>query len=187
MRLWLRCLALVAMLCLPASVFATSALLVSEVEQAALSDAVVVATVTHQAVSRHAEWGRAVTASTIAVEQVLLGQAPEVLTIQQLGGELDGELLYIPGDARLAVGHRVVLFLKNDGGDWFLTAMEQSKYDVVPTIDGETLERELSGGLFVHDATGHLVEFHGDVISAPTVTDLSALLQNKPTRAEVRR
>ncbi len=187
MRIWLRCLAFVATLAVSASASATSAILVSEVEQAALSDAVVVATVTEQVVSRHAEWGRAVTRSTVSVEQVLLGDAPASLTINQLGGELDGELLYIPGDARLEVGQRLVLFLKSDQGEWYLTAMEQSSYDIVPTIDGDTLERELSSGLFVRDDKGLLVEFHGDVTSAPTLYDLSALLMNKPTRTGVAR
>lgn len=79
------------------------------------------------------------TAWSIEIEQVHEGQnVAGVIEIEQWGGELNGEVLYIPGDARFVRGERVMVFLREVDGRYFLSAMGQSKFTVgelpTPTI-----------------------------------------------------
>ncbi len=186
MRILLAALALTAALMGPLRAEATSAILVSEVEQAEMSTAVVVATVTHQRPSVHPQWGRAMTLTTLDIERVLVGKAPSSVEIQQLGGERDGQVLHVPGDATWELGERAVVYLRQVDGEWFLTAMEQSKYRLVPSIDGEVLERQLSGGLYVRQPDGALREWDGLDASAPTLHDLTALFQDAALTPEAK-
>ncbi len=143
---------------------ATSALYVTDAQQAELSTAIVVATVGEARTSLSERYHRAITRTELKVEEVLYGAAPAELSIEQFGGTVGERTWYVPGDARFERGERCVLFLRLVEGQWFLTAMEQSKYArrQSPRL-GTTLHRELSGGMFVRDATGHLVEFHEPV------------------------
>ena len=133
---------------------ATSALYLSDVEQAAESTAVVIARVgqAHQTV--HVEWNRPLTLTSIEVEEVLLGSAPATLSIEQLGGVLNGKVHYIAGDARLKQGERCLLFLRKVDGGWYLTAMKQSKYELRESKRGTFVKRDLSEGLFVNTPAG---------------------------------
>jgi len=136
----------------PAS--ATSAIYLTEVEQAAESTAVVVATIGSARVEVDPKWQRPITLTTIHVAEVLLGSAPEKLTIEQFGGTIAGKTLFIPGDARLKRGERCVLFLRQVDGNWFLTAMQQSKYEIHEAARQVLLRRTLSDGLFVRTDKG---------------------------------
>jgi len=147
---------LLAALTVPGSAQATTALYVTDVEQAELSTAVVVARIGEADVGLHPKWQRIVTRTEILVDEVLAGHAPAALEIEQMGGTLLGETLYVPGDARFRVGERCVLFLRQVDGEWFLTAMEQSKYRLVQARQGELLERSLSDGIVVRDAAFQL-------------------------------
>jgi hypothetical protein len=135
-------------------VSATSALYLTEVEQAAESTAVVVARIGTAKVGVHPKWQRPITTTTVHVEELLLGSAPEMLTIEQFGGTIDGQTLYIPGDARFERGERCVLFLRQVDGDWFLTAMQQSKYEIRQGPRAQFLTRALSDGLFLRTEQG---------------------------------
>ncbi len=136
------------------SASATSALYLSDVEQAAESTAVVIATVGEARQAVHSEWNRPLTMTSIEVEEVLVGAAPATLTIEQLGGVLDGKVHYIPGDAVLKRGERCVLFLRKVDGGWFLTAMKQSRYQLFEGKRGTFVKRDLSEGLFVNTPDG---------------------------------
>ena len=133
---------------------ATSALYLSDVEQAAESTAVVVARIGEARAAVHPKWNRPLTLTSIEVQEVLVGSAPASLTIEQLGGVLDGTVHYIAGDARLERGERCVLFLRKVNGGWFLTAMKQSKYELRESARGTFVRRDLSEGLFVKTPHG---------------------------------
>ncbi len=145
-------LALLSLIARPAS--ATSALYLSDVEQAAESTAVVIAMVGEVRQAVHPEWNRPLTLTSVEVEEVLVGAAPARLAIEQLGGVLDGKVHYIPGDAVLKRGERCVLFLRNVDGGWFLTAMKQSRYQLLEGKRGTFVKRDLSEGLFVNTPDG---------------------------------
>jgi len=133
---------------------ATSALYLTDVEQAVESTAVVVATIGSARVEVHPKWQRPITLTTIHVAEVLLGSAPKKLTIEQFGGTIAGKTLYIAGDARFEQGERCVLFLRQLDGNWFLTAMQQSKYEIHEAARQVFLRRPLSDGLFVRTDKG---------------------------------
>lgn len=67
---------------------------------------------------------------TVEVQEVLAGQAPAAITVRQIGGELDGLVMHIPGDAVLAEGDHVVLFLQGAGDVLGLTALGQAALSV---------------------------------------------------------
>ena len=161
-HLFARTLALiVAILVLAAAspAVATSAVYLTDVEQARASTAVVVATVARVEVAAH-ETHRIVTRTSITVEQVLYGAAPDQLRVEQIGGTLDGVTVHVPGDARLEAGNRDVLFLRQVDGRWYLTAMEQSRYELRTGPSGSvTMHRDLHSGLYTRDSAGRLVEF----------------------------
>jgi len=173
---------LVAVLAVASSARATTAVVLTETEQALASTAVVVAHVTEQHVARHPQLGRAETLTTVQIERVLYGDAPDQVVVHQLGGELDGVLLQVAGDAHLQLGDRDVLYLRQVDGGWYLTAMEQSAFTLVPSLDGDALVRQLSSELLQRSPEGVLVPWDGDDASAPTLTDLSALLASLPAK-----
>lgn len=150
--------AAVAVLLAASVACATSALYVTDADQARLSTAVVVATVGAAKVAKDPQW-RIVTRTSIAVSEVLYGEAPSQVEIRQIGGSLDGVTVYVPGDARLEPGERCVLFLRKVDGRWFLTAMEQSMYLLQHDGRlGETMHRTLHGGLYRRGPDGRLAE-----------------------------
>lgn len=149
----------VAVLAVTGQASATSALYVTDTEQARLSTAVVVATIGKVEAEAH-ETYRIVTRTSIKVDEVLFGQAPAELRIEQIGGTLAGVTVFVPGDARFEAGERCVLFLRQVEGGWYLTAMEQSRYELrqQPRL-GATMHRVLHTGLYKWDERGKLVEF----------------------------
>ena len=104
---------------------------------------------------------------------------PAYMSPEQLAGEgtLDGRTLHIPGDVAFEIGETSVLFLNERDGAWYLSAMEQSVYALVPSIDGPSLERELSGDYYVRDDQGALVPVDDVSFPSTTVRDLALLLK----------
>ncbi len=148
--------AMLAVLLLAVAAHATSAMYVTDAEQAKLSTAVVVATVGASTNAKSEQYNAPITLTKIKVDEVLYGNAPKEITIEQMGGTLGDQTMYVPGDARFEANSKVVLFVRNVDGGWYLTAMEQSLYRVV----GHELQRELSGGMWIRSPSGRLVEFH---------------------------
>ena len=142
------------------SAWATTALHVTDLEQAGLSTAVVVVTVGAAEVAKHDRYETIVTRTTLRVEEVLYGSAPVELELQQIGGTIGEKTVHIPGDAVFKRGERCVLFLRQHDGRWYLTAMEQSKYRLVedPRF-GLLMERKLGDGIVTRDEQGSLVGY----------------------------
>ena len=148
------------MLMTPVPSSATTMFHVSDLEQAQKSDAVVIATIGTAKTGPHPNKKSIMTETNILVEEVLAGNAPRFLTIRQMGGTLNGKTMYVPGDARLNEGKKVVLFLHEENGHWYLTAMEQSKYELSHHARlGWVMKRELHGGLVVRTSEGRLAPF----------------------------
>lgn len=150
---------------------ATTALYLSEVEHAAASDAVVLATIGAQRTDRDPNSGRLFTHSVVHVDKAVFGDAPAAFEVHQMGGRMGDEVQYIPGDARLQTGERVLLFVRKVDDQWYLTALEQSKYSVVPSLDGTLLERELHGGLFLRSKGGAMTPWVDDTEGSPMTLD----------------
>ena len=142
----------------PAS--ATTAYHVTDIEQARLSTAVVVARIGAAKTQAHPTYQSIMTETEVFVDEVLYGAAPARLRIRQIGGALNGKTLYLPGDARLKEGETCVLFLHKSNGTWFLTALEQSKYRLISMNRlGMIMERNLSEGIVTRDSNGKLVPY----------------------------
>jgi hypothetical protein len=145
---------------------ATTALYVTDAEQAELSTAVVIARVGVAEVLPHDRYETVMTRTTLVIDDVLYGTAPEQVLLHQVGGTLDGRTVHVPGDAKFELGERCVLFLRQVEGRWYLTAMEQSKYllNDHPRF-GPLMTRELSAGLRTRDSRGALVAYRPGVRS----------------------
>lgn len=146
---------------------ATTALYLSEVEHAGLSDAIVRGTVVDQTTDRDPRFGRIRTRTTLAITERLMGETPAQIVIEQMGGRLGDEVLLLPGDAHLEPGEDLLLFVRQVDGAWFLTALEQSAYQVVPSLDGPLLEREIGEGLFIRTKGGGLQPWLDDAPGQP--------------------
>jgi hypothetical protein len=145
-------------LLLPSHAQSTTALLLTDAEQAGLSTAVIVASVGAQRVEFNEDLRTTVTRTRLDVVEVLYGVAPSVLDIEQIGGRLGDRIVSLPGDAKLRTGEVCVLFLFKNKQGWYLTALQQSKYSL---SDGEggvpMLSRELGDGIVRRDNKGNLV------------------------------
>ena len=139
---------------------ATTSLYISDTEQAQLSTAVVVAKIQGSEVLPHDRYDTLMTRTELRVEEVLFGDAPSNVTIHQIGGTLDGQTVYVPGDAKFERGELCVLFLRKIEDRWFLTAMEQSKYLLTENSKfGPLMTRTLSHSLVTRNEKGELVNY----------------------------
>jgi hypothetical protein len=143
-----------------APAFATSMYYVDDRQQAQLSDAVIIATIGDSQTKPHPQYKSIMTETEILVEEIITGHAPTFLKIRQMGGTIDGKTMYVPGDAKLKRGTKVVLFLNEEGGNWYLTALEQSKYELEKHHRlGWIMKRTLHEGILTRDQNGALVPF----------------------------
>ena len=79
---------------------------------------------------------RITTEWTIRVDESLKGGELTEVRFRQWAGELDGRVQHVPGDGRIELGQRVVLFLRGDAPDaLFLAAMGQSVFHVMPELE----------------------------------------------------
>jgi hypothetical protein len=127
---------------------------------------VVIARVGPAEVLPHDQYETVMTRTTLRIEEVLYGAAPEQVLIHQVGGTLGGRTVLVPGDASFEQGERCVLFLRQVDGRWYLTAMEQSKYRLNdhPKF-GTLMTRKLSEAIRTRDARGTLVPYSPTVRS----------------------
>lgn len=149
MRLTSALALLLALLAGPAG--ATTVLHVPLEELAAGTPLVVRAVVSEQKVSWSGDGLRILTRTRLRVVEVLKGKAAPELTVQQVGGTLDGMAMRIPGDAQFAAGEEVVLFLEphpTDAGEFVLVAMNAAKFTVQESAEGPRVVRDLAGLAF---------------------------------------
>lgn len=92
------------------------------------------------------------TFSRLSVGERLKGKAPAKLVVRQVGGTLGRRSVELPGDARLAAGEEVLLFLRCDAGAPACTVvgLAQGKYRLEPMADGRLgASRDFSATTFV--------------------------------------
>ena len=139
---------------------ATTLFYLDDIQQAELSDAVVVARIGTAQTSPHPDYPTIMTETTIIIEEILLGHAPSELKIRQIGGRYQGKTLFVPGDAQFKYNERVVLFLNEKNGHWYLTALGQSKYSLVSqSRKGWVLSQSLGDGFVQRAPSGELVPY----------------------------
>ncbi|MBF0336771.1 MAG: hypothetical protein HQL05_02975 [Nitrospirae bacterium] len=115
-----------------------------------------------------AQWSedgkRIVTRSTVSVGEYVKGAGTSVVTVEQLGGEVDGVGLRVSDTVYLKAGDEVILFLKQR------QETRSSGYDVelgVYTIVGS------AQGIYVIDGSGKAVKGGFSLADAPQGVDFS--------------
>lgn len=135
---------------------ATTVVALDVSEQASESDAFVIAVVGESKVEVTTD--RWYTDTRLDVEKVLGGQAPRSITVRQLGGEHDGKMLYLPGDARLEAGQRIAGFVRKVDGRWYFTALGQSVWHIQGEGPGAQVRRDVEGmNFYQRDRNGAVV------------------------------
>lgn len=171
------------LLVLPVVAQSASTPILSDREQADLSTAVVVAEVGRGQLAIDEHWNRAVARTPVQVVDVISGKAPTTLVVEQFVGRQGKVHYHLPGDARLSEGERCVLFLREVGGQWYLTAMELSHYRIVRSKDGDRVQREVRAGILGgergDDKTG--AESENTVLALRRLDDLRQALATKTT------
>ena len=155
---------------------ATSALYLSEKEQAVQSTAVVVARVFERTAIDVAAHRRPMQQTRLLIDEVLYGQAPEQVQLVQIGGTRDGISTTLPGDGVLHKGDRAVLFLRQEQGKWYLTALGQSVYYLVERNNQTHLAQDLQLNLYKRDGGGNLKKYHPEHKTKFTLEAMRLLL-----------
>ncbi len=127
--------------------------------------------------------GRLVTFTQLDVETRLKGESPKRITIKQIGGELNGVAMWIPGSPRFDIGSRVVAFLKDQGAPgkrtYTLRGMGQGLFKIA-LRDGVPTAFQQTGSVSVVsvDAAGTA---KAPVAAQPRVLPLAELIQRVTT------
>lgn len=171
---------------LAAAAWATTSLYATLPELSRLSTAVVIARVGAVRQGVDAEIHRPMLETTLEVQEVVAGKAPSRLDVVQIGGTSQGRTTRVPGDATLAERQEGVFFLREVGGRWYLTALEQSVFRIVRDPTGVRLERDLGEGLVVRAPDGTLLPY--DELEPPVknLDDLRRIVQAAGVRGGAR-
>lgn len=126
---------------------ATVAIQLDRAQLVEMSDLVVRATVSDVRSTWSEDRARIVSLTRLRVNQYLKGGGESELVLRQFGGEVDGLVSRISGEAYLTPGQEVVLCLRRGAGVVYLTAMAQSAWYVAAQAPGVAPEvhRDLSG------------------------------------------
>lgn len=119
--------------------------------------------------------GRVYTDTRLEVLRQWLGPAPEVVTVRQAGGTLQGVTHRLLGDGTLQTGERAVVFVrKHIDGRWYLTALAQSVYHVLDDSADPAVVRYLDGLTMVQrDPQGRLAAVSKPIEESATLSQLS--------------
>ncbi|MBJ81051.1 MAG: hypothetical protein CMH60_07020 [Myxococcales bacterium] len=139
---------------------ATSALYLNVEEQAKESTAVVIARVYERTPIEVEAHRRPMQQTRVVIDEILYGQAPQQIQLVQIGGTRDGLSTSLPGDGVLHKGDRAVLFLRQDQGKWYLTALSQSVYYLLERNGQIQLAQDLQLNLYRRDGNGNLKQYH---------------------------
>ena len=90
------------------------------------------------------------TVARIAVIEDFTGVGDAVIEVREIGGELNGRRMFVPGAATYLVGQEVVLCLEETGQATLRSvAMSFAKFDVFPTAGGAAIMLRQGGGAHV--------------------------------------
>ena len=143
----------------PVAAEATVVVPLSRAELVAQSDVVVRATVVGATSRWNETHTQIITLTRLHVTETLKGaNVASELVLRQFGGEVDGLVSHVSGDARLVAGQDAVFFLRGGNGVVYLTALAQAVYYVqAPTGGAPVAQRNLSGLTFAATASGTAV------------------------------
>ena len=134
------------------------------------SDAVVQGRVIHQE-SRWDEQGQLiVTDTTVRISEIIVGQAPTLVTVRTPGGTVGSFRVDAPGFPRLNGGEEVILFLKDDEEIQAsrIVGHQQGHFEVVERLDGVVMAVPR-----IEDGAGFYTP-SGQFVPAPPSTELSS-------------
>ena len=173
LRLFVSVVISTAVLLVAPAAFATSVVLLDLETHLADSTAVVEAVVGASESSLDSRTGRPVTDVRVDVKDTVYGETPETFRIRQLKGKVGAVEVHFPGAGELVTGSRVLLFVVQAEGHWWLTALAQSVYDVSGEGQGARAVRQLDQlHLFVRDPVLGVVPLEGH---KEETTELDAL------------
>jgi len=125
-----------------------------------------------------------VTETTVTVTETLVGRTQsKTVIVRQLGGEVDGLSLSVPGTAKLKKGHHVLLFLRRDAKFHYLVGMAQGHYAVRKTKHGEEVSRNIDNLHLITKKLGRRVGHR----AAPSHTAKQKALTYKAFKAQIRK
>ncbi len=170
--------ALLLTLVLATPAFGTSVLRVDTATHLLDSSAVVEGVVGTAKQSIDPATGRPVTDTTVRVDGVLWGSAAKGdLVVRQHKGSVEGMNFRIPGDGQLEAGQRVVLFLNQADGHFWLAALGQSVLEVHGAGPDAELRPQLDGLVFfTRNDDGAVVPLEETVLGPETLRELKAEL-----------
>ena len=118
---------------------------------------------------------RPVTDTRVTVVEHVWGHAPSTFDVRQLKGKVGDVELLFPGSGELTEGARLLLFLVEAEGHWWLTALAQSVYEVSGVGPDAMAVRQLDElNLFIRDPDLGVIPV-GKLESPPTrLADLKA-------------
>jgi hypothetical protein len=153
---------------------ATVAVQLDRAQLVEMSDLVVRATVVGATSRWNEERTQIITLTRLVVTQYVKGDGPTELVVRQFGGEVDGLVSTVAGDAHLEAGTDVVLCLRRGAGVVYLTAMAQSAWYVGAPAPGVAPEvhRDLSGLTLARMQSGRV-----QIIEHPTADARESLPQ----------
>jgi hypothetical protein len=178
--LFLPALLAMALAMLPSLATATSQVYVSIPVLTSQSSAVVLARIGDASTSVDARTHRPRTTTTVQVREVLWGEAPAQVQVIQTRGTVNGQEMRIPGDPALVRGQDVVLFVRKVDGRWYLTALDQSLFELVQNGKATFLRRQLSAGYFEVLPGGKMREVQEKEPPVRTLAALRRLLGTIP-------
>ncbi|MCB9547113.1 MAG: hypothetical protein H6706_14870 [Myxococcales bacterium] len=134
------------------------------------ADVIVHGTVVEQSTAWNETRTRIYTVTTVEVKDRVKGQGETRIRIRQLGGTVDGITQSIVGNARMAKGEEVVLFLTRDTAKdlHYVVGMAQGKYAVDRQAPEPVVRHELEGLALARIEDGALAE-----LKAPEATQVA--------------
>jgi len=156
-------------------VHATSVVLLDLETHLADATVVVEGVVRHQEMTLDARTGLPVTDTSIRVDEVVHGTAPDTVVVRQLKGTVGDTTTHFAGAGDFVPGSRVLLFLTYGEGRWWLTALAQSLYEVSGAGADALAVRQLDQlHLFVRDPVLGVVPLEGHEEKATRLSALKA-------------
>lgn len=116
---------------------------------------------------------------TVQVTRELKGDESERLTLTQLGGELDGIKVEVPGAPLFREREEAVLFVwRDERGRAQVNGLGQGKFDIVDDpVSGEKIVQRRTPGLAIRDARSLRVAEPGEPPARLTLADFVSEIQ----------
>jgi hypothetical protein len=151
---------------------ATVAVQVDRAQLSEMSDLIVRATVVSVTHRWNEDHSQILTLTQLRVTEYIKGDGGVELVLRQFGGQVDGLVSRISGEAYLEPGQDVVLSLRRGEGVVYLTAMSQSVWYVAPQSGGAlVVHRDMSGLTLARVVNGQM-----RVIEQPTADATETLV-----------